>query len=241
MIVSSLLFFHSVAVLICIHLDRTSAPNNGCLRSPTSTNPAARVKKSVHFDCHLPRHTRSISPTPGKESCACRTNHHYCPAVTIASSSPLFISNGAGDNVEQRRRCDDQRVVGTLRERERIETTTSTTRTGAANPLTTATSTILRSLSLSPSPLSKEESNNDSRRRQREEKKENVDELNCTTSRRVTTAATHLQRTTTTATVTFNDGNDNIVSSPAEATQTSCSDTSTYDAAVAPRFISRLH
>lgn len=76
---------------------------------------------------------------------------------------------------------------------------------------TATTNTILRSFSLSPSPLSKEESNNDSRRQGEEEKKENVDEQPyCTTSRRVTTAATHLHCTTNTTTVTFNDGTNNV-------------------------------
>ncbi|CAF0835230.1 unnamed protein product [Adineta steineri] len=185
--------------------ESTSVSNNSCLKSPTNTNNNCRIKKSVHFDWHLPRNVRSTSSLPVKES-YCSSN--YRPTVRIASSSSLSNSNGNsnGDKEEQKKLCDDQRLVGTLREKDRIETTR---RTITTNPLTT-TNTILRSFSLSPSPLSKEESNNDSRRHRGEEKKENVDELNCTTSRRVTTAATHLHCTTTTATVTFNDGSNNV-------------------------------
>ena len=98
------------------------------------------------------------------------------------------------------------------------------------------TNTILRSFSLSPSPLSKEEeeeeeSNNDSRRQdEEEEKKENVDEQPycTTTSRRVTTAATHLHCTTNTTTVTFNDGINNV-SQKKESNSSNNSNTSMID------------
>jgi hypothetical protein len=193
--------------------------SNGCLKSPTNTNNSNRIRKSVHFDWHLPKEIRSTSPLPVNESCS----SNYRPTVAIAYSSSLSNGNGNGDNDEQKKLYDDQRDVGTLREKERIE---KTRRTFTTNPLTTTTSKILRSFSLSPSPLSKEE-NNDSRRH-REEKKENVDEPNCTTSRRVTTAATHLHCTTTAATVTFNDGSNNV-SQKKESNSTNNSNTSTND------------
>ncbi len=228
MIVSSFLFLfcffcHSIELLIHIYIYRTIVSNSGCLKSPTSTGSNNRIKKSVHFDWHLPKEIRSTSPSPVKIN----SNSNYRPTVTIASSSSssssLSNGNGNGDNDEQKKLYDDQHDVGTLKEKERIETTR---RTISTNPLTTTTNTILRSFSLSPSPLSKEE-NNDSRRH-REEKKENVDEQNCTTSRRVTTAATHLHCTTTTATVTFNDGSNNV-SQKKESNSTNNSNTSTND------------
>ncbi len=218
-------FFRSIELLIYICIYRTIVSNNGCLKSPTNTNSNNRIKKSVHFDWHLPKEIRSTSPSPVKIS----SSSNYRPTVAIASSSSsspsssLSNGNGNGDNDEQKKLYDDQHDVGTLREKERIETTR---RTISTNPLTTTTNTILRSLSLSPSPLSKEE-NNDSRRH-REEKKENVDEQNYTTSRRVTTAATHLHCTTTTATVTFNDGSNNV-SQKKESNSTNNSNTSTND------------
>ena len=185
------------------------------------------MKKSVHFDWHSPEEIRS----PVKII----SSSNYRPTVTIASlPSALFNVNGNGDNDEQKKRCDDQHDVGTLREKERIDTTK---RTSFTNPLTTTANTILlRSFSLSPSPLSKEEEEEQEReeeekndsRRHREEKKENVDEANCTTTRRVTTAATHLHCTTTTATVTFNDGSNNV-SQKKESNSTNNSNTSTND------------
>ncbi|CAF3030237.1 unnamed protein product [Rotaria sp. Silwood2] len=183
----------------------TTVCSNGCLKSPTNTNNNNRMKKSVHFDWHLPKEIRSRSPSSVNLDC----NSNYQQTVAIASSSSLSNGNGnSGDNDEQKKLCDDQRDVETSREKERIETTM---RTITTNPLTTTTntSTILHSFSLSPSPLSKEEGNDS--RPYREEKKENVDEPNCITSQRVTTAATHLHCTTTTATVTFNDGSNNVL------------------------------
>ncbi|CAF3613339.1 unnamed protein product [Adineta steineri] len=69
--------------------ESTSVSNNSCLKSPTNTNNNCRIKKSVHFDWHLPRNVRSTSSLPVKES-YCSSN--YRPTVRIASSSPL--SNG---------------------------------------------------------------------------------------------------------------------------------------------------
>ncbi len=215
-------------IYICTH--RTIVSNHGCLKSPTNTNSNHRIKKSVHFDWHSPEEIRSLSSSPVKIS---STSNHR-PTVTIASSSSA-LTTGNGDNDEQKKLYDDQHDVGTLREKERIETTR---RTISPSPLTTTTNTIHRSFSLSPSPLSKEE-NNDSRRH-REEKKENVDEANCTTSRRVTTAATHLHCTTTTATVTFNDGSNNV-SQKKESNSTNNSNTSMNDLSFFALFFSINH
>ncbi|CAF3875516.1 unnamed protein product, partial [Rotaria magnacalcarata] len=183
--------------------ESTMVCSNGCLKSPTNTNTNNnnRIKKSVHFDWHLPKEIlRSRSPMPVDTDCI----SNYEQTVKIASSSSLSHDNGNSvDNDEQKKRYDDQRDVGTLREKERIETTS---RTITANPLTTTTTNV-RSFSLSPSPLSKREGSNS--RPCREEKKENVVEPYCTTSQRVTTAA-HLHCTITAATVTFNDGSNNV-------------------------------
>ncbi|CAM4916125.1 unnamed protein product [Rotaria socialis] len=183
--------------------ESTMVCSNGCLKSPTNTNTNNnnRIKKSVHFDWHLPKEIlRSRSPIPVDTDCI----SNYEQTVTIASSSALSHGNGNSvDNDEQKKRYDDQRDVGALREKERIETTS---RTITTNPLTTTTTNV-RSFSLSPSPLSKRESSDS--RPCREEEKENVDEPYCTTSQRVTTAA-HLHCTITAATVTFNDGSNNV-------------------------------
>jgi hypothetical protein len=161
--------------------------SGGCLKSP-KTNNKNRIKKSVHFDWHMPREIRSTSPS---------THSNYRLPVTVTSSflSTSNISNT--DNDEQRKKNDGEAV----KEKEKIETTRRTIIT--TTPLTTHT--IHRSFSLSPSPQSKEEKN-DSRRHREEKKKENVDKLNSITSPRVTTAATHLYCTTNdAASVTFND------------------------------------
>ncbi|CAF3648633.1 unnamed protein product [Rotaria sordida] len=123
----------------------------------------------------------------------------------IRSTSPSTHWNSNSDNDIQTKKNYGEKVE----EKEKIEITRRTIKTTTA-PL--STNTIHRSFSLSPSLLSKEE-NNDSRRH-RQEKKENVDELNrtTTTSGRATTAATHFHCTTKAATVTFNDGNQNISS-----------------------------
>jgi len=132
---------------------------SGCLKSHKNKN--NRTKKSVHFDWHSPTEFQSTS-----------SNNH--PSVTVTSSS---LSTGNNDNDEQKKKNDGE----TVKEKERIETTRRTIMT-TTTPLTTHT--IHRSFSLSPSPLSKEENNYN--RRHRQVKKENVDELNCTTSRRFT-------------------------------------------------------
>jgi hypothetical protein len=124
-------------------------------------NKKNRVKKSVHFDWHSPTEIPS-------------TSDNYYPSVTVTSSS---LSTGNNDNDEEKKKNDGE----TVKEKERIETTRRTIMT--TTPLTTP-HTIHRSFSLSPSTLSKEENNYN--RRHRQVKKENVDELNCTTSRRVT-------------------------------------------------------
>lgn len=196
--------------------------SNGCLKSSTNTYNNNRIKKSVHFAWHMPREIRSPLSSPVSADC----NSNYQPTVTIASSSSLRSGCGnGGDNEEQKKLCDDQRDVETLREKEKIETTR---RTITTNPLTTTTntSTILRSFSLSPSPLLKEESNDG--RPSTEEKKENVDEPNRSTTQRVTTAAAHLHCTTTAATVTFNDGSNNV-SQKKESNGTNNSNTSMND------------
>lgn len=214
MIVSSFSLFLCLGYLfillnffyICIRLYRTPACSNGCLKPPTNTNNNNRIKKSVHFDWHLPKEIRSRSPTPVDQDCI----SNYEQTVTIASSSSLSYGNGnSGDSDGQKKLCDDQRDVETLREKKRIETTS---RTITTNPLTTTTNnnttTIVRSFSLSPSPLSRGEGSDS--RPSREKKKENVDEPYSTTSQRVTTAAAHLHCTTTAATVTFNDDSNNV-------------------------------
>jgi hypothetical protein len=91
------------------------------------------------------------------------TSNNYHPSVTVTSST--------NDNNDEKKLNDGETVKG----KERIETTRRT------SPLTTHI--IHRSFSLSPSPLTKEENN---RRHRQQVKKENVDELNCTNSRRVT-------------------------------------------------------
>jgi hypothetical protein len=158
--------------------------SGGCLKSP-KTNNKNRIKKSVHFDWHMPREIRSTSPS---------THSNYRLPVTVTSSflSTSNISNT--DNDEQRKKNDGEAV----KEKEKIETTRRTIIT--TTPLTTHT--IHRSFSLSPSPLSRGE-NNDSRRH-RQEKKENVDELNSTLTRRVSTAAAHLHCTPNASTVNYN-------------------------------------
>jgi hypothetical protein len=85
------------------------------------------------------------------------TSNNYHPSVTVTSTN---------DNNEEKK----SNVSETVKEQER-----------RTNPLTTHI--IHRSFSLSPSPLTNEENN---RRHRQQVKKENVDELNCTTSRRVT-------------------------------------------------------
>lgn len=117
-----------------------------------------RPKKSVHFDWHLPTDISSTS------------NNSHSSAIVTSSS----LSTGNSDNDEQKKKNDSK----TIKEKERIETTRRT----IIN--TTPLTTIHRSFSLSPSPLSKEENNYN--RRHRQVKKENVDEVNSTTSRRVT-------------------------------------------------------
>jgi len=133
----------------------------GCLK--LHKNKTNRTKKSVHFDWNLSTEIPS-------------TSNNYHPSVTVTSSSMSTGNNSNSDNDEQKKKNDGE----TVKEKERIETTRRTIMT--TNPLTTHT--IHRSFSLSPSPLSKEENNYS--RRHRQVKKENVDELNCTTSRRAT-------------------------------------------------------
>ncbi|CAF4084401.1 unnamed protein product [Rotaria sp. Silwood2] len=66
----------------------TTVCSNGCLKSPTNTNNNNRMKKSVHFDWHLPKEIRSRSPSSVNLDC----NSNYQQTVAIASSSSL--SNG---------------------------------------------------------------------------------------------------------------------------------------------------
>lgn len=201
---------------------------NSCLKSSNNIHHTSNHrKKSVHFDWHLTpevkRSTSSTSSLSTSSQLVKATCSNYRPTtVTIASSSSLVNENSNGDNDEQRRKDDEWRDVGTIREKERTETAR---RTIIANPLTNnKPSTIHRSFSLSSSTsLSNEESNDSRPYRKEEEKKENVDESNCTSSRRVTTAAVaaaHLQCTATTAPVTFNDGSYNNVSQKNESNST---------------------
>ncbi|CAF2658268.1 unnamed protein product [Rotaria sp. Silwood2] len=162
------------------------------INNNNNNNNNNQIKKSVHFGWHLPKEIRSTSPS---------THCNYLPSVTVTSSSSSTGNSNSDNDIQTKKNYGEK-----VEEKEKIETTRRTINT--ATPL--STNTIHRSFSLSPSPLVKEENND--RRRHRQEKKENVDELKCTTSGRVTTAATHFHCATKAATVTFNDGNQNISS-----------------------------
>ena len=186
-----------LSIRLFISFSRTIV-SGGCLKS--NKHNINQKKKSVHFDWHLPTEVQTSSPT---------TRSNYRLPVTVTSSS-MFTSNS--DNDEQKKKIHGE----TGEEKEKNETTR---RTLIITTIPLTTNTIHRSFSLSPSPPSKKE-NNDSRRF-RQEKKENVDELNCPTSRQVTTAATHLYCTTNTATVT---GNYNISPNGTNNSHTSMTD-----------------
>lgn len=145
----------------------------------------------------------------------------------------MSVDNSNDDNDIQTKKNYGEKVE----EKEKIETTRRTIITNSS-PL--STNTIHRSLSLSPSPLLKEE-NNDSRRH-RQEKKENVDQLNCTTTTRgrLRTAATHFHYNTNATIVDFNDGNQNI-SATKEPNGTNSFNTSKNDLFFCASFFSLLN
>lgn len=103
--------------------ESTIVSNNGCLKSPTNTNNNNRIKKSVHFDWHLPKEIRSTTSSPVKIN----SPNNCRPSVTIASSSssssssssPLSNGNSNSDIDEQKKLFDDEHHVETLKEKEK--------------------------------------------------------------------------------------------------------------------------